>query len=85
VIDVRLLLPVDLAVSKIGRLGEQDRTGIAALARRGLITAKAMRQRAEQAVGGYIGDLNRLRNSIEIAVRILEDAARVARSSKRDP
>jgi hypothetical protein len=82
VVDVRLLSPVDLAVSKIGRLGEQDRGDIAALARRGLITAKAVRQRAEEAMGRYVGDLERLRNSIEIAARIIEDSERVPRSSK---
>ncbi|MBI5503504.1 MAG: hypothetical protein HY899_01775 [Deltaproteobacteria bacterium] len=79
VIDVRLLSPVDLAVSKISRLSDQDRGDIVALARRGLIDAKAVRQRAEQALGGFVGDLERVRNSIEIVARILEDTARVAK------
>ncbi|MFN2376410.1 MAG: DUF6036 family nucleotidyltransferase [Candidatus Binatia bacterium] len=76
VLEVRLLSPVDLAVSKISRLSDQDRGDIVALARRGLVDAKAVRQRAEQALGGFVGDLGRVRNSIAIVVRILEDTAR---------
>jgi hypothetical protein len=76
VLDVRLLAPVDLAVSKIGRLSDQDRDDIAVLARRGLITSKALRERAEEAAAGYVGDLARLRNSIDIAGRIVEDVER---------
>ncbi len=83
VIDVRLLAPTDLAVSKIGRLSDQDRADIAALARRGLIRANAVRRRAEEAMSGYVGDLARLRNSTEIAVRIIRDAERMAKSGKR--
>ena len=82
-IDVRLLSPLDLAVSKIGRLADVDRTDIAALARHGLIQAKAVRARAEEAAQGYVGDTARLRNSIDIAVRIVEDAERLAQ--RRSP
>ena len=76
VIDVRLLSPLDLAVSKIGRLSDQDRDDIALLVQRGLVRPSKLRKRAEEAASGYVGDLERLRNSIEIAVRIAEDAAR---------
>jgi hypothetical protein len=81
-LEVRLLSPLDVAVSKIGRLSDQDRDDIAALARRGLITSRALRRRAEEAAGGYVGDLARLRNSIDIACRIVED---VRRRSKPRP
>lgn len=79
VFEVRLLAPVDLAVSKIARLSDQDRGDIAALARRGLVTTRALRRRAEEAMGGYVGDLDRLRTSIDIACRIAEEAAQGAR------
>ena len=39
ILDVRLLSPLDLAVSKISRFAEQDRADITALATRGLIGA----------------------------------------------
>jgi uncharacterized nucleotidyltransferase DUF6036 len=76
VVEVRLLSPLDLAVSKIARLSDQDREDIASLARRGMITAPALRKRAEESMAGYVGDLERLRGSIEIAARIVQDASR---------
>lgn len=69
VLDVRLLTPLDLAVSKLGRFASQDREDIRTLANHGLIDAERLRQRAEAALGGYVGNLDRLRNSIEIACR----------------
>ena len=76
VIEVRLLSPLDLAVSKVGRLSEVDRDDIALLVRRGLVDPEELRKRSEEARAGYVGDLARLRNSIDIACRIAEDAAR---------
>jgi hypothetical protein len=73
VLEVRLLTPTDLAVSKIGRLSSQDRDDIAALARRGLVQAAALRTRAEQAVGNFVGDTARLRGYIETVCRIVAD------------
>jgi hypothetical protein len=73
VLEVRLLTPTDLAVSKIGRLSSQDRDDIAALARRGLVQAAALRTRAEQAVGNVVGDTARLRGNIVTACRIVAD------------
>jgi hypothetical protein len=76
VIDVRLLSPLDLAVSKIGRLSDQDRADIELLVRRGLVTPARLRKRADEAASAYVGDLGRLRTSIEIACRIADDSVR---------
>lgn len=73
VLEVRLLSPLDLAVSKIGRFTSQDRDDIASLARRKLVTSAAVRRRAEQALRGYVGDTNRVQGAIELAVRIVAD------------
>jgi hypothetical protein len=73
VLDVRLLTPTDLAVSKIGRLTSQDRDDIAALARRGLVHSASLRTRAEEAVDNLVGDTTRLRGNIETACRIVAD------------
>lgn len=83
VVEVRLLSPLDLAVSKIARLSDQDREDIAALARRGMVTASALRSRAEESMAGYIGDLDRLRNSIQIAINIVQEAQRRSPNAKR--
>lgn len=78
VLDVRLLAPLDLAVSKLGRFASQDRDDIAALARHALIDADALRLRAEEALTAYVGDTARLRNTIDIACRMV-DAVRTTR------
>ena len=73
-IDVRVLAPIDLAVSKLSRFADQDREDILLLAREGLIDSASLRKRAEQALTGYVGDLNSVRNSIAIACRLIESA-----------
>jgi hypothetical protein len=71
VLDVRILTPVDLAVSKLGRFSEQDRADIAALARRGLFNASNLERRAIEALDNYVGDTRRLRGNITQAVKII--------------
>ena len=71
VLDVRILTPIDLAVSKIGRFSEQDRADIAALARRGLVNPSKLEKRALEALEGYVGDTQRLRGNIASAVKII--------------
>lgn len=83
VLDVRLLSPVDLAVSKIARLSDQDRADIAALARAGLVKADSLRRRAEEALGAYVGDVARVRTSIDIACRIVAEATPAPRPARR--
>jgi hypothetical protein len=73
VLDVRLLTPTDLAVSKIGRLTSQDREDIAALARHGLVHSASLRTRAEGAIANFVGNTARLRGNIETACRIAAD------------
>ena len=71
VLDVRILTPVDLAVSKLGRFSEQDRADIAALARRGLVSATDLERRALDSLEIYVGDTQRLRGNIASAVNIV--------------
>ena len=82
-LDVRLLSPLDLAVSKLSRFEGHDREDILALARLGLIDAKSLRKRAEEALPGYVGNVERVRNSIDIASRLVEkEEKRAARAAK---
>lgn len=78
-LDVRVLSPLDLAVTKIARFSEQDRADIELLAREGLIDAKSLRRRAEEALQGYVGALDSVRTSIALACRIVEAAAQPRR------
>jgi hypothetical protein len=73
VLDVRLLSPVDLAVSKLGRLAEHDRNDIVALAKHGLISSQALRVRAEDALSACVGAIDRVRGSIEMGCRIVAE------------
>jgi len=78
-IDVRVLAPIDLAVSKLSRFADQDREDILLLAREGLIDSASLRKRAGEALGGYVGDLGSVRDSIDIACRLIESARRPGR------
>jgi hypothetical protein len=74
VLEVRLLSALDLAVSKVSRFSSQDREDINSLARHGLIQSAPLRRRAEEAARAYVGNLGRLRSSIDLACRIVQDA-----------
>jgi hypothetical protein len=78
VLEVRILTPVDLAVSKLGRFSEQDRADIAALARRGLVTPADLERRAIEALDVCVGDTQRLRGTIASAVEIVATSTRKA-------
>ena len=81
-IDVRVLSPVDLAVSKLGRFTEQDREDIELLAKKGLVDSAPVRRRAEEALQGYIGDAASVRTSIDIACRLI-DALQPTKSTEQ--
>jgi hypothetical protein len=73
-LDVRLLTPVDLAISKLARFAEVDREDIRQLARDGLIDAASIRSRAEEALAGYIGNLRHIQGSIKAACSIVTES-----------
>jgi hypothetical protein len=73
VLEVRVLSPLDLAVSKLGRFSSQDREDIVTLARHKLINSVALRRRAEEALRNYVGDTARAQGAIEAAARIVAD------------
>lgn len=80
VIEVRALSALDLAVSKLARYSDQDREDIEFLAREGLIDAKALRTRAEQALGAYVGNVKSVQMSIDLACKLVETHRGVKRS-----
>lgn len=86
ILDVRLLSPVDLAISKLGRYSEQDRADILVLAEQHLLDAKQLRKRANEAIGGYVGDTRRLQGNIDHVLRMLADQAKTdKRRSRQKP
>lgn len=82
VIDVRLFAPVDLAVSKLARYAEHDQADISALAAAGLITATTVRERAEHALGAYVGELRGVKTSIRLACELIDETISAATGRK---
>ena len=74
VLEVRVLSPLDLAVSKLSRFNDLDREDIGVLAREKLIDAKSLRKRAEEALAGYVGNVDPLRTSIDLACKLVAAA-----------
>lgn len=75
---VYFLSPVDLAVSKLSRYEAVDQEDIRALAEKGLVDSDAVRSRAEEAMGGYVGDMARIRNSLQLACGLIDKARQAA-------
>lgn len=69
-IDLRLLSPVDLAVSKIARFADVDREDLSSLVQAGLTDAAAIAQRAREAVTAYIDNPADIRHKIELAIEL---------------
>lgn len=74
IVDTRLFSPLDLAVSKLSRFGETDRGDIAALAAAGLFTAKQLLERAKDALADYVGNVEALKTSIDLACALVRKA-----------
>ncbi len=73
-IHVHVLSPVDLAVSKIARLAENDREDIWELVRLGLTTADEIEQRARSALVAYVGGQSMVLLNLQDALRIAQEA-----------
>lgn len=73
-ITLRVLSPVDLAVSKISRLADPDKEDIRDLVLAGLTGADEIAARAEEALGSYIGNTSSLRFNIRNAIEIARNA-----------
>jgi hypothetical protein len=79
-LKVRVLSPVDLAVSKISRLADNDKEDMALLVRLGLASSDAIHDRAMAALGGYVGNhqfiLLNIRDAIAKGVEAYVEAER---------
>ncbi|MEM8515132.1 hypothetical protein RCH14_004492 [Massilia sp. MP_M2] len=72
-IQVHVLSPVDLAVSKIARFAQNDREDIASLVRLGLTSADEIEARATEALGGFIGGQAMLQCNLRDAVKLARE------------
>ena len=83
-IVVHFLSPVDLVVSKLSRYESVDQEDIRALAASRLVDASSVRTRAEEALGGYVGNQTRIRNSINLACKLIDEVQH-GKGSKKKP
>lgn len=72
-IIAKVLAPVDLAISKISRNGDQDREDILSLAREGLFTADELEARALEALEYFVGNTERDRHTIDLVCNQIRD------------
>jgi hypothetical protein len=79
-ITLRVLSPVDLAVSKISRLADPDKEDIRDLVLAGLTGVDEIAARAEEALGSYIGNTSSLRLNIRNAIEIARKAEKDCRA-----
>lgn len=84
-IDLRLLSPVDLAVSKLARFAEIDREDITDLARHGLLSSAELEARAGAALTGYVGNTAMVRHNLRDAVELVQAVERQRKSSAGQP
>jgi hypothetical protein len=88
-LDVRVLAPVDLAISKLGRFEPHDREDIVAMARAGLLDPEAFRPRALEALDYYVGHPAAPRVNLKDALKLIRantpamKRARCARARSR--
>jgi hypothetical protein len=73
-IQLYVLSPLDLAVSKVARFADNDKDDIAELVRLGLVRADDLERRALAAVGRFVGGqamlLLNLRDAVALARRV---------------
>lgn len=74
-IQVHVLSPVDLVVSKIARFAGPDAEDIESVIARFHMPAAAIAQRAEEALGGYVGNTDYLRMNLRDVLKIAERLA----------
>lgn len=71
-VRLRVLTPIDLAVSKISRYSEQDRNDILLLAAGDFFTIDEFREHANEALDYYVGNLNSVRLTIDQLCKDME-------------
>jgi hypothetical protein len=73
-IEFYVLSPLDLAVSKIARFSDNDREDIRSLVQAGLTSADLIEKRAQEALGGFVGNVGFLQLNLRDAVALAREA-----------
>jgi hypothetical protein len=70
-VDVRVLAPMDLAISKLGRFSDLDKEDIASMAAAGLLDADIFAKRATEALDYYVGHPAMPRRNLAEALKLI--------------
>jgi hypothetical protein len=73
--ELRLLAPVDLAISKLARWAAHDQNDVASLAQAGLLDADELDRLANQALSYYVGNTTPVKRNIVEAVELVRARA----------
>jgi len=85
-LEVRVLAPLDLAISKLGRFSEHDRQDMVAMARAGLLDAGKLERRAKEALRYYVGHPAAPRANLRDALALVRaNAPKRSRNDRRRP
>lgn len=84
-ITIKVLSPIDLAITKIDRLSEQDAEDILDLARAGLIDSETLKEKSTEAMSYAVGNTKRIKNSIDIICRKVEAATQRPKAENNKP
>jgi hypothetical protein len=72
-IELYLLSPLDLVVSKIARFSDNDREDIRSLVQAGLTSADLIEKRAQEALGGFVGNIAFLQLNLRDALALARE------------
>lgn len=80
--EVRILHPVDLAISKLGRWAEHDRSDVKSLIDKGLLNRDSFERMANEALSYFVGNTKPVRMNIADALKLFPDPRA---GSRREP
>lgn len=69
--DVRVLTPLDLCVTKVGRWAGHDPDDVRALAARSLLVATEVDARAREALGYFVGNVRPIEHNLRDALAVI--------------
>lgn len=84
-ITIKVLSPIDLAITKIDRFSEQDRQDIMDLASAKLIDSSSLKTKSLEALRYAVGNTERIKNFIEIICKEIDAKTEAELASSQEP
>lgn len=81
--DVRVLAPVDLAISKLGRWAEHDQADVRSLVDAGLLNRDSFERLANEALSYYVGKVTPVRTNLVEALAMFPPPANSSKKGRQ--